>query len=331
MRVWRLAPLSLSLVELVAGLAGVVEGGALLHAGLVSSALLGFYGGVAVGYISSLARGSRLVEALLLAHALLYTLSWLHPLAYAAASLLGLASTLYTMARARITVLQAGLSLLYSCGVAVAALSWLYGRAGVVLYLAYILAVPAAAIIVVNSYALVKTYGLRVPLTLALIPVALLEASALLLAAGSGAYRVASAAGFAVYALLLAAMAAGVPGSRVYRGARGVARESHRYLLLGELLAIPLSLAASLPADPLTLAHLVSIGYAGIHIAVHAPLMLPALLGVRAGRRYTPLPYLLVYLVLAARLLGAHPLITTTLALGYAASLVHASFELRHA
>jgi hypothetical protein len=53
--------------------------------------------------------------------------------------------------------------------------------------------------------------------------------------------------------------------------------------------------------------HATAIGFAGLHIFIHAPMMLPVILGVPTARRYNPIPYALLSIAAASPCLGGYP------------------------
>ena len=101
----------------------------------------------------------------------------------------------------------------------------------------------------------------------------------------------------------------------------------HVFVLLVVLLAsVVLAWASREPVIPrarasLILLHLLGLGFAWMHVAIHAPMMLPVILGVRHAMRYNAWPYILV---LGATLLwpvsGAASLVLA--AAGFAAMLL---------
>ena len=98
-----------------------------------------------------------------------------------------------------------------------------------------------------------------------------------------GLYRVSEAAGFA---------------SRL----GGAARRAHNYLVMGYVFAavavayaLYVQVLAYLGEAPvLQVIHAVLMGFVGMHIYTHAPLMLPVMLATPTARRYSPAPYVLL-------------------------------------
>jgi hypothetical protein len=91
----------------------------------------------------------------------------------------------------------------------------------------------------------------------------------------------------------------------------GPARSSHMYFLLGHWFAAAYSLMAfgtalmywGSPLQALTLfthIHTVTIGFVTQHILIHAPMMVPIILGIATARRYTALGYILLFIATIA-------------------------------
>lgn len=87
---------------------------------------------------------------------------------------------------------------------------------------------------------------------------------------------------------------------RAILGLKRVSEEAlpaHRYLIAGYSLTIPLLIISWLyPLGTLGILHLILIGFVGLHIYAHAPLMIPVLLGVRNSRRFNYSSLLLLLL-----------------------------------
>ncbi len=90
---------------------------------------------------------------------------------------------------------------------------------------------------------------------------------------------------------------------------KGVPRRVHAYFLEGHFYALlALAYYATLVALQLLntsvpipcIIHALALGFIGAHIYVHAPLMVPVVLGVRTARRYTILPYTLLAMASAS-------------------------------
>ncbi len=317
-----------SLVLLVYGVVAAAFLRALaVHVLVVTGAVLVFYAAVAAAYLSSASGGDRLVYALGVLHALLYV-----PVAFGlvgfgliAGGVIGGVACLAGFVRGRGAGRLAIVSLVpvYVLSVVVGyallggSLGWLEEG----LWALY--AVPGAAVAPVNTFALVKTYGVGagwLPLLLSVSYAALLLCCAW---RGAAFFTLA-------YGVLTAVLAALALRSRVYRAASGVARRSHGYMLLGEALVAALSVhhgLLTLPgADIVAEAHSLAMGYIAGHVFIHAPLMLPPILRAPAARRYTPLPYLLLAASLAARLVGLGHL-SLTLFLAALASLAYTTIR----
>ncbi len=62
---------------------------------------------------------------------------------------------------------------------------------------------------------------------------------------------------------------------------------AHRYLMAGYLLLLPLLILSwPIPTNTLELLHILLIGFVGLHIYAHAPMMIPVLLGTRNAKRF---------------------------------------------
>jgi hypothetical protein len=169
--------------------------------------------------------------------------------------------------------------------------------------------VPLTSIYAVTIHSLPKTYhsGPRRSLTLALYT---------LQAVGLTVYTEDARASVALLALplLLYPLAARFEllreGLRRVERLRGAARGSHLYYVWGHitvllLTASAVAAAAYYTASPgyrsfILLVHTLTLGFTACHIAIHAPLMLPVILGVRTAKRYNPAPYILLLTALAA-------------------------------
>ncbi len=132
----------------------------------------------------------------------------------------------------------------------------------------------------VTLHALPRTYRYRANLPLALVMIAL-HALAL---AGLGPIR----------HLMWASMIAYLGAARLdlaYSGLKSVrvreALPAHRYLIAGYLLLAPLLILSwFIQVNALGLLHILLIGFVGLHIYAHAPMMIPVLLGIRNAKRF---------------------------------------------
>ena len=292
-----------SLAILAAGLLEATRG-PVVHAALMTSSVLVFYSAVASAYVASAAPRSN-ARPYMLASIPLYAVSPATPLFYTLASLVsaaGVAVARRSAPRVVHTTLDA-LASVYAFGAAAgvyAALAHLdpYG-----LYTLLVYAVPAAACIPVNLHALTHTYRAGDPRASMLPALALYEAGVAARYALGSRLPLQAAAGY--YAALTALLATRALGSRVFRAARGPARRAHLYTAWGEysVAGFYAAYAALLPRlDPILEAHMLAMGLVASHVYLHAPLMLPVILGLPASRLYNPLPQLLLAASLAERL-----------------------------
>ena len=109
------------------------------------------------------------------------------------------------------------------------------------------------------------------------------------------------------------------------RRVRGEARKAHNYLISAYLLLTPVIVFSFFGLRQLSYLHLLLLGFIGLHVYGHAPMMLPVIFGVRNARSFTPLP--LIMLTLSALtwpfhreialylLLGSLPLLASIVAL----------------
>ncbi|HIQ23975.1 MAG TPA: hypothetical protein EYH50_02890 [Pyrodictium delaneyi] len=88
-------------------------------------------------------------------------------------------------------------------------------------------------------------------------------------------------------------------GARLYEVKRCMhgGKAARRYFAIGHiavLVATVLSIYAIAGGTGPYALHTVLIGFVGVHIAVHAPMMVPVVVGLSNARRFTPLPYVLL-------------------------------------
>ena len=177
---------------------------------------------------------------------------------------------------------------------------WLLRVVGAV----YASAVGPIYAVTVHSFP--RTYGMEPRRCCAYLLYLAHAAGVLLLAAG---LVKASAALLTAAMLILYPLAArldSMPG--VYRGlrsrlatGRSVALRSHLYFLAGHFLVPLMALYVAAGwllllhgGGVLLLAHAVAAGFTLLHIEIHAPMMLPVILGLRHARRYWLLNYILL-------------------------------------
>ncbi len=302
------------------------------HATLMAGVLLPvFVAGVAVSYVTSAlaprratAAAARLA-ALALAGGLLALAAGGQLLARGTASLqllalayaltaTGLLQSLAALRGAPFSLLASvgGLALAYVLATLYTAYTIAAGTDPFHAMLGLAYAIPVTSIYAVTIHSLPRTYQ-REPRRL------LVAALYTVQAVGLAAYAFKPRAGVALLALgfalyPLAARFDLLPeGLRRAGRLRGAARGSHLYYVWGHTTAAILS-AAAIAATAYHLAspdfnsftlliHTVTLGFTACHIALHAPLMLPVILGVRTAKRYNPLPYILILAALAL-----HPL-----------------------
>ncbi len=76
------------------------------------------------------------------------------------------------------------------------------------------------------------------------------------------------------------------------------ARKAHKYLITAYLLLLPVILCSFLGLRHLPYLHLLALGFIGLHVYGHAPMMLPVIFGIRNARSFSSLP--LIFLALSS-------------------------------
>ncbi len=174
------------------------------------------------------------------------------------------------------------------------------------LLLAYLFPVPMIYAVSLHSFP--KTYGYRFSWPWTAATLLTHVAGATLSLAGLQAGFVLMAASMVPY--LLAIGIHRVPEALGFASKLGsAARKAHTYLVTGYLFAaaaaiyvLYLQVMAYLGDAPLLqVIHAVLMGFVGMHIYTHAPLMLPVMLATPTARRYTPTPYMLLLASTLAR------------------------------
>lgn len=174
------------------------------------------------------------------------------------------------------------------------------------LLLAYLFPVPMIYAVSLHSFP--KTYGHTFSRPWATLTLLAHVAGAVLALTGLQAGFVLMAASMVLY--LPAIGIHRVPEALEFASRLGsVARKAHTYLVTGYVFAaaaaiytICLQALAYLGYAPLLqVIHAVLMGFVGMHIYTHAPLMLPVMLATPTARRYTPAPYALLLAATLAR------------------------------
>ncbi|AEM38033.1 hypothetical protein Pyrfu_0161 [Pyrolobus fumarii 1A] len=301
----------LSIVYLSIGIVLAMSGyTALLHPVLTSfGAMTVFVSGVAIAYIISIRPRKPLYPVLLVFGAtLLYVaaLIWLHSPVYGLATLavgfaaLGL-GTLGTsmMAKSGTTVraslLALGYTFLFTSAYLMIATTSLQLSLHPTL-LGYIMAFPMQVIYAVTLHALPSTYNIRPSrIIYAAFPLASLSSLLLPLLPLYGALAASAS-------LLIFTFSSGftrIPSILRKLPANRAAGRAHRYFLIGHLYALTSIVLATILlisygigiAPQLYLIHFLLIGVVSTFIVIHAPLMLPVILGTRTARRYNQAPF----------------------------------------
>lgn len=322
-----------SLPGAAAALAAAALGRPFLHARLVSLYTLPvFITGVAVAYAASPLRGALPPPALAaLASVLPASLAALAlgPLPLAAASLASAASALWAATRTRGSVALS----LYGLGVAYAAYSavlLLAPRRGLLWLLASVYALAVGSIYGVSFHSFPRTYRLQPRPLAGLAAYAANAAGSLLLPRVAPAAALLLASGLLLYPLAarLDALPRLLP--EALRGRRlGAAGRSHCYFTVGHVFALIGSLLSAaglagyaLGGGVVSAIHTATIGFVLVHIEIHAPMMVPVILGLRHARRYNAAavypPALAAALLMAARVAASAALLLVSASLAAA-------------
>lgn len=152
-------------------------------------------------------------------------------------------------------------------------------ESSVMFFLNLVWGYPVPLIYAVSSHALPKTYRSEVSKPLMLVAI-LTHLAALL---GIGPFK------HSMWLSMFSYLGA-VRLDRAISGLKEVAKEAlpaHRYLIASYLLTVPLLMISWFyPSEALDILHVLLIGFVGLHIYAHAPLMVPVLLGIRNSRRF---------------------------------------------
>ena len=308
---WRFAlfrvAVASSLALLSAGLVSALASKPVLHvvlAGFGSVAV--FYAVVFVAYVSSLgggrgcSSGFSVLQLALYASSLL--VSWPRPALslYSVGVLAGLAAVLCVLPStlsgpgARIVVPL----LLSYLGGAAASIVLLGKQLPLVELVIVLLNAPIlASAYSINLYSLYQTYRLG-GLLYSAVAVVGAHSLGVIAYASTGDQRLMGLAAAAYAALVVRGALASRPRS-----------PAHKYFVRGQYLVALFSLGYAIALlqhyDVVKLAHILSMGLIASHIYIHAPLMLPPMMGLRHARRYWSIPYILLAASLAARLADA--------------------------
>ncbi len=303
----------LSVAELVAALYVVTEGLSQLHARLMAYAVLPtFVAGVAVAYASSSLRGrprgAAAPEWLASAAAWAVALSGLYAslsgyltflgwsLVILGASLASLAPLSLRRADVKASVLALGYTQALAGALALAGPRDLYPFA-----LTFVSVEAVGAIYAVTLHSFPSTFGDQPSLALSALSLGLLTLGALTFAWGVRFYQ----------ALLGASMLVSLPAFRAHRATgylakartsqNPVARGGMLFFLYGHafafgaLAAVGAALLGSAwkGVDALVLVHAVTLGVVSMFVLIHAPMMLPVIMGWSSARRYSLAPFVL--------------------------------------
>jgi hypothetical protein len=197
----------------------------------------------------------------------------------------------------------------------------------------YLLVYPVQMIYSVTLNSLPSTYGRRPVYPLLPLPYALATLAAALVLARPGEAALAAVLGSAsTLAYLPAVRIHEIP--RLWREeVRGSRRPpivvaTHKYFLEGHVFVAVMAAYAVAAAilyeagwlpTPVCIAHALAVGFSGLHILIHAPLMLPVILGIHTARRYNPLGYALLVIAPPAACLSPDllaPLVLAAVAVG---------------
>ncbi len=315
----------LSLAYFLSGLAAGPEHRAAFHISMMAAGMLGaFVVAVESSYIVSTLRAKShplmpaalagLVAAppIAAAAAPLGALAGPGPAAAAIAAALALEAVAAIVA-AGLTRGSVRLSMAASAYASLAGAAYSALAAGVeplvVAGLGFLAAYPLQMIYAVSIHAFPSTYSRRPIAPLAPAPFALATLAAALIAVEPGEWRAAALlAGLSTLAYLPAARVHEAPriwGEVASSRRPPIVVKTHKYFLEGHVfvaiiaaftVALALLALEGAPITPGCIAHALAIGFAGLHIMIHAPMMLPVILNIPTARRYTPLPYALLAL-----------------------------------
>ena len=194
------------------------------------------------------------------------------------------------------------------------------GGSPVLAGLGLLYAYPVPMIFSVSLHAFPSTYARKPLWPLLPAPFALAAASSLGLALTGrlGAWMLAAAA---------LSLVAYIPAARIHEAPRiageiassrkpQIVVKTHKYFLQGHVFVAIIALytlalaslwAAGYRVKLGCIIHATAIGFAGLHIFIHAPMMLPVILGIPTARRYNPIPYTLLSIAAASPCLGSYP------------------------
>lgn len=314
----------LSATGLAAALGAALLGNYWSHVALIiGSVMAGFVVSIAASYIVSGLRGKQhatmpLVKVLLLALPIAAPIS---PILGIALGPTGLAPYLSgILALAAIPAIVAALLSRHTVRTSMAGIAFssilgaLYTAwgtlAGIVydyiwFYTGFLYSYPIPMIYSVSVHSFPSTYHEK-PVT----PLywAVMGLNALGLALYASTWQEAQLAGLA---LLVAGLLAYFPAiglhhapriaSRIKASKNQVVRKTHQYFLAGHFYAVLTAILATIytglylytPTTPLEcITHSLAIGFIGTHIFIHAPLMLPVILGIPTARRYNQAPFI---------------------------------------
>lgn len=145
----------------------------------------------------------------------------------------------------------------------------------------------APMVIVVSLLTVSRNYGVDPSRPMVYLPLALTSAGLVLALAGVPGYELVAGAGLLLY----------FPSLRVWRAPRLIARGLSTggpgggalvYMGVSHLASLASQLLWLAPLDLLSRVHVVYIGFIGVHIFLHAPLMLPQVARIRLAKDYIP-------------------------------------------
>ncbi len=274
-RILSAVTVSFSFLFLTLGLAGLLVD-LRWHMKLMIAGLLAFASGVNISFLAALSRKSSLMAVV---HSLVLTLLPLIPdqLMVLAFSLTGLLMTALSGRRDFYTGVIA-----YSYLAPALALNY----QGIPFFLWLAWSHPVALIYAVSLHSIPKTYRYEYNRLLAY---SALATHLYALLRGEPFF---SSLSMLLYLLSLKLNEA----LRSMRKVKGEARKAHKYLITAYLLLIPVILFSFTGLRQLAYLHLVLLGFIGLHVYGHAPMMLPVIFGVKNARSFSPLPLLMLAL-----------------------------------
>ncbi len=308
-----------SIAELVLALVAALLGYYWYHVSLIAGGVLvGFVASIASSYIVSGIRGKE-SSLMGLAKALLLVVPAAAPFTPLAGVLIGpwalgvsasvvlLAASIpafiaASLTRGSVRASMAGIGVSSLYGAVYLAVGCLTGSVYdyIYFYTGLLYAYPVPMIYSVSIHSFPSTYREKPVLPLYAAAMAVLAAGLALTLQGMDYGFPVSAASMLLYYPAIGLHRAGRVLSKIKEARNPIVRKTHMYFLAGHFYALLATFIAILytvlyMSDPLSplecITHSLALGFVGLHIYIHAPLMLPVILGIPTARRYNQSPY----------------------------------------